>query len=92
MAAKKEGVVLAGCGYLDGAEIHEATLTLLALDRHGVEVIAMAPDKNQAHVISHQSSTEVEGARRNVLQESARIARGNLQVINVVQTRDDALC
>jgi len=84
MAAKKVGLVLAGCGYLDGAEIHEATLTLLALDRHGVEVIAMAPDKNQAHVISHQSSTEVEGAPRNVLQESARIARGNVQALGEV--------
>ena len=25
--SKRVGVVLAGCGYLDGAEIHEATLT-----------------------------------------------------------------
>ena len=28
------GVVLSGCGYLDGAEIHEAVCTLLALDRY----------------------------------------------------------
>ena len=38
---KKIGVVLAGCGYLDGAEIHEATLTLLALDRLGADVVVM---------------------------------------------------
>ena len=92
MTAKKVGLVLAGCGYLDGAEIHEATLTLLALDRHGVEVIAMAPNKDQAHVVSHQSCTEVEGASRNVLQESARIARGNVQSLGDVSANElDAL-
>ena len=40
--SKKVGVVLSGCGFLDGAEIHEATLTLLALDRAGGQTVAMA--------------------------------------------------
>ncbi|CAG0967435.1 Glyoxalase ElbB [Anaerolineae bacterium] len=26
------GVILSGCGFKDGAEIHESVLTLLALD------------------------------------------------------------
>ena len=81
---KKIGVVLAGCGYLDGAAIQEATLTLLALDRLGAEVIAMAPNKEQAHVVDHQKSEPVEGSSRNVFDESARITRGNLKELGSV--------
>ena len=90
---KKIGVVLAGCGYLDGAEIHEATLTLLALDRLGAEVIVMAPNKEQAHVVDHQKSEPVEGASaRNVFDESARISRGNLHELSSVNADElDAL-
>ncbi len=29
------GIVLSGCGVYDGAEIHEAALTLLYLDKAG---------------------------------------------------------
>ena len=76
-SGKKIGVVLAGCGYLDGVEIHEATLTLLALDRLGADIVTIAPDKPQAHIVDHQKGEEAEGAR-NVLAESARIARGNV--------------
>ena len=38
------GIQLAGCGVFDGSEIHEAVLTLLALDREGADIICMAPD------------------------------------------------
>lgn len=78
---KRVGVVLSGCGFLDGAEIHESVLTLLALDRAGAEVIFFAPDKPQAQVINHftkQPTSET----RNVLTESARIARGNIQPLS----------
>ncbi len=37
MSNKNIAVILSGCGYLDGAEIHEATLTLLAINQHGSE-------------------------------------------------------
>jgi enhancing lycopene biosynthesis protein 2 len=74
--AKKVGVVLSGCGVYDGAEIHESVCTLLALDAEGAEIICIAPDKDQAHVINHQKGEPEEGARRSVLEESARIARG----------------
>lgn len=50
---KTVGVVLSGCGVLDGAEIHESVLTMLALDRAGAEVLFFAPDKPQLHVINH---------------------------------------
>ena len=71
----KIGVVLAGCGYLDGAEVHEAVLTLYHLDRHGCEVTCFAPDRDQFHVVDHASG-EATDEVRNVRTESARIARG----------------
>ena len=77
-------VVLSGCGYLDGSEVHEAVLLLLALDRAGVTVDCYAPDKPQRAVVEHAPTGKaVSGATapaaRNVLQESARIARGKVQ-------------
>ncbi|MAE95919.1 MAG: isoprenoid biosynthesis protein ElbB [Deltaproteobacteria bacterium] len=71
-------VLLSGCGYLDGAEIHESVITLLALDRAGAEVQCFAPDKPQMHVVDHRSGEEVPGESRNVLAESSRIARGEI--------------
>lgn len=74
----KIAVVLSGCGVNDGAEIHEAVITLLALDRAGVEIVCTAPDVAQAHVINHVTG-EPTSETRNVLVESARIARGTIK-------------
>ncbi len=71
-------VVLSGCGVFDGAEIHESVLTLLALDRQGAAYQCFAPDVDQAHVINHVSGDEM-AETRNVLTESARIARGEIK-------------
>ncbi len=73
----KVGVVLAGCGHQDGAEIHESVLTLLALDKAGADVLIMAPDMNQFHVVNHLNGNEMTTSR-NILVESARIARGDI--------------
>lgn len=81
---KRVGVLLSGCGVFDGAEIHEAVLTLLALDRAGAEIMCMAPNDNQLHVINHLTQ-EVMDEKRNVLVESARIARGEIKDIAEVQ-------
>jgi enhancing lycopene biosynthesis protein 2 len=83
---KKIGVVLSGCGVFDGSEIHEAVLTLLAIDRHGCEAVCMAPDVDLS-VINHLSSQET-GERRSVLVESARIARGNIRNVKEVAASD----
>ena len=92
MAKNRVGVLLAGCGWLDGAEVQEAVCTLLALDQRGAEVITMAPDVQQMHVVDHQAESPVESEPRNVLTESARIARGNVQNIEGIQAADlDAL-
>jgi len=90
--AKRVGVILAGSGYLDGAEIQEATLTLLFLDRKGAKVTVMAPDVPQMHVVDHQKGEPVTGEHRNVLAEAARISRGNVTDIARVKAADlDAL-
>jgi enhancing lycopene biosynthesis protein 2 len=88
---KHVGVVLSGCGVYDGTEIHEAVITLLALDRAGATAVCMAPDVDQAHVIDHRTGDET-GERRNVLIESARIARGDVRNIQDVRATElDAL-
>ena len=75
---KRIGVVLAGSGVYDGSEIHEAVITLLTLDEAGSQIVCMAPDINQMHVIDHTNGEQEEGESRNVLKESARIARGEI--------------
>ena len=76
----KIAVVLSGCGVFDGAEIHEATLTLLAVNRQGAEYQCYAPDVDQAHVVNHVTGEET-AETRNVLVESARIARGDIKAL-----------
>jgi enhancing lycopene biosynthesis protein 2 len=83
----KIGVLLSGCGVYDGSEIHEAVITLLALDRGGAEIICMAPDMDQYHVINHLTQ-EVTSEKRNVLVESARIARGEIKDLKEVKASD----
>lgn len=90
--AKKVGVVLSGCGVYDGAEIHESVITLLALDRHGAEAVMCAPDVPQMHVVNHLTGDVAENETRNVLVESARIARGAITDVKNVAADDlDAL-
>lgn len=89
---KKIGVVLSGCGVYDGAEIHESVLTLWAIDKFGGEALCMAPNKKQMHVINHKTGQVAEGETRNVLVESARIARGKIKDMKEVAVSDfDAL-
>lgn len=76
MPRAKVAVLLAGCGVFDGAEIHEAVVTLLALDRAGAEAVCLAPNVRQMHVVNHLTGAVAEGETRNVLVEAARIARG----------------
>lgn len=87
---RKIGVVLSGCGVYDGSEIHEAVLTLLAIDRNGCEAVCMAPQID-VPVTNHLTKQE-SGEKRDVLVESARIARGNIRDIrDVAVTELDAI-
>ncbi len=86
----KVGVCLSGCGVFDGSEITEAVCTLLALDRAGAQVVCMAPDM-ELDVIDHVTQ-KATGEKRNVLVESARIARGEIVDIAKVKASElDAL-
>ena len=85
------GVCLSGCGVNDGAEIHESVITALTLDRAGAEIIYTAPDVKQTKVINHITGDEMNEIR-NVLVESARIARGDITDLAQLTSDDmDAL-
>ncbi|MGL6245816.1 isoprenoid biosynthesis glyoxalase ElbB [Pseudomonas sp.] len=89
--SKKIAVILSGCGVYDGAEIHESVITLLRLDQRGAQVQCFAPNIAQLHVINHLTGDEMPESR-NVLVESARIARGNIKDIREASVEDfDAL-
>lgn len=88
---KRIGVLLSGCGFRDGAEINEAVLTLLSIDMRGAEAVCMAPDVDQARVINYLTG-KTENEKRNVLRESARIARGKIKTLKEISPDDlDAL-
>ncbi|NWV23007.1 GAL3B protein, partial [Origma solitaria] len=80
--------VLSGCGVYDGTEIHEASAVLVHLSRGGAEVHMYAPDVPQMHVIDHSKGQPAEAESRNVLVESARIARGKIASLAKLTTAD----
>lgn len=87
----KIGVLLSGCGVYDGAEIQEAVLTLLEIERIGAEAVCIGINDTQYHVVNHLTG-DVQQQQRNMLEEAARIARGNiLDITQVVPADIDAL-
>ncbi len=88
---KRVAVVLSGCGFLDGAEITEAVSLLIHLDRRGLAASCFAPDIPQSSVVNHATHAPGVGTR-NVLEESARIARGKIAALASLKAADfDAL-
>ena len=79
MQKQNIAVILSGCGALDGSEVHESVLTLLALDRAGLHYQCLAPNINQTRVVNMADGKTLADTKRNVLQESARIARGKIK-------------
>ncbi|MDR2293342.1 MAG: isoprenoid biosynthesis glyoxalase ElbB [Prevotellaceae bacterium] len=77
----KFAIVLSGCGVYDGSEIHEAVASILAVDKNGGSYQIFAPDAEQLHTVNHLSNDETE-PNRNVLEESARIARGDIKPLS----------
>ncbi len=87
----KVGVLLSGSGVQDGSEIHESVLTALSLEKSRAETVFMAPNIDQMHVMNHYTGQEMDEFR-NVLVESARIARGNIKDLAEIRGEDlDAL-
>ena len=88
----KVAVILSGCGYLDGSEIHESVLCLLHLSKKGHEYMCYAPDKEQKKVMNHLNKKEVKTEKRNCLSEASRIARGNIAPLESLKEKEfDAL-
>ncbi|XP_061548888.1 glutamine amidotransferase-like class 1 domain-containing protein 3, mitochondrial [Phycodurus eques] len=85
--SKRVAVVLAGCGVFDGSEIHEASAILVHLSRGGASVNVFAPDVEQMHVVDHAKGEPTQ-ERRNVLVESARLARGSIQDLSKLSVED----
>lgn len=85
--SKKIGVVLSGSGVYDGSEIHETVCALLSLEKHGLEAVCIAPDEDQLHVINHITGEPTE-EKRNILTESARIARGKITSCSDINSQD----
>ncbi|XP_053561687.1 glutamine amidotransferase-like class 1 domain-containing protein 3, mitochondrial isoform X1 [Bombina bombina] len=86
-ASARVAVVLSGCGVYDGTEIHEASAMLVHLSRAGAEVKMFAPDVAQMHVIDHNKGQPAEESR-NVLVESARLARGDITALSQLKAQD----
>ena len=87
----KIGVILSGSGVYDGSEIHESVFTLLSIEENQATAVCFAPDIDQHHVVNHLNGDEM-AESRNVLVESARIARGNITSLKEFTTSElDAL-
>src|SRR4051812_20570443 len=87
---KRVAVVLSGCGHMDGAEITEAVSSLIALSECGAEAMCFAPDVE--FKVADYTPERFTGETRNVLKESARIARGSIQPLSELRAEDfDAL-
>ena len=87
MPEKKIAVILSGNGVYDGAEIHEAVMSLYAIDLNNCSYQIFAPDIMQHHVVNHITGDEMPESR-NVLIESARIARGNIKKLSEYKVAD----
>ena len=85
---KKFAVILAGCGRKDGSEINEAITLLLSLEQHHCEYQCFAPDRPQTEVIDHLTDKKVTNAKRNILTEAARLARGKILPVEEYKAAD----
>ncbi len=85
---KKVAVVLSGCGFMDGTEITEAVSTLISLSETGAHYMCFAPNIDM-DVKAHFGGGATRGfEKRNILVESARIARGQIADIRGLKSRD----
>jgi len=91
-SGKKAAVILCGVGYLDGSEVTEAVSILVSLSEMGVKAQVFAPDANQTDVVDHQTGKALGYVPRHMIQESARISRGNVRPLSELDANEfDAL-
>ena len=83
-------VILSGCGNRDGSELQETLSLLLAIDRRGWHYQCYAPE-GEYTVVSHLDNS-TDDRPRDLLVESARIARGDIKPLSLFCAEDyDAL-
>jgi enhancing lycopene biosynthesis protein 2 len=75
------GVLLAGCGHYDGTDVHEAALTIEALENAGEKPVLLAPRLPQDRTVDHLTGDEMPRETRDLLRESARLARAPLRAL-----------
>lgn len=88
---KQVGVVLSGCGVYDGTEIHEAVLTLLALDRAGAQAVCFAPDKPQLHAafVQHLAGAGAPGVLPVVITQPAAEQKDRTAQVGIDVVKED---
>ena len=82
---KNIAVVLSGCGFKDGAEITESLSTLINLSKNGASYQVFAPN---VEFTSTDHFSDAAGETRNVMQESARISRGQVTDLKDLKASD----
>ncbi len=80
------GVLLAGCGFYDGTEVAEAVLAALSIERAGARTSWLSIERPQMHTVDHLTGSEREGELRQILSESARLARGRVKSLEEITT------
>lgn len=85
--SKKFAIIIGGCGHKDGSEIHETTMTLLAIEEHNATYDIYAPNRVQYHVINHLTGEDMP-EERNLMTEAARIARGNIRPLEELNVKE----
>lgn len=86
----KTAIILSGCGNRDGSELQESLFLMLALDRRDIAYQCFAP-QGHLKVVSYLDGKDT-GEQRDLLNESARIARGNIRDLSDYRAEDyDAL-
>ena len=72
------GVLLNGCGSLDGSDIHEAVISVLEAQRAGYEVVSLCSERPQFQVCDHSTMLDMPGESRSQFIESCRLVKGKL--------------
>jgi enhancing lycopene biosynthesis protein 2 len=80
-------VILSGCGILDGSDVWEVVLLSHYLSIKGKSPVFYAPDEMQKEVVDHLTQVPTD-ERRNVLKESARMARGEIRELKSLSGKD----
>lgn len=81
-------ILLNGCGRMDGSEIQESMSCIFALSKRNIEFDAYSINDYQTEVCNHNSGEKVEGEKRNMLVEAARITRTEVKDIKDIKVND----